>query len=179
MTSPQDPNQPVSGEQPGAPPPWGAPPAGGLPQNPPPGWGAPPPAGQPQPGWGQPQPGWGQPGQPPSRGRRNGCLIAFIVVVAIIGVLVVGCGILVAPLVSMDLKLKNDLGNRADSVSFNYTNGQTTWVIHVAQGHEAEAKDMACNVVRPDLAGSQYSSNGFELVDSQGYILADESTPCN
>ena len=168
MTSPQDPNQPGWGQQPNTPPAWGAPPPGS------------PPPGSPPPGWGQPQPGWGQPpDQPRSAVRRHGCLIAFLVVLGLICVLVVGCVVTLGPTIGMDLKLMTDLQPRANSVEIQWVNGQTTWVIHVAPGHESEAVDMACHTVKPDLAGTQFANSRFTLVDSRGYILADESTPCS
>jgi hypothetical protein len=37
---------------------------------------------------------------------------------------------------------------------------------------------MACNVVRPDLQGTQFANSSFELVDQRGYLLADDTTPC-
>lgn len=180
MTSPQDPNQPGWSQQPGAPQPWGAPPAGSPPPGtPPPGWGQPQP-GWDQPGWGQPQPGWGPPpAQPRSFARRHGCLLAFLVALGVILVLVVGCVVTMGPTIGMDLKLLADLQPRANQVEFQWANGGTTWVIHVAPGHGSEAVDMACHVVKPDLAGTQFANSPFKLVDSQGYILADETTPCS
>ena len=86
---------------------------------------------------------------------------------------------MVAPLVGMDLKLHNALGPRAESVSFNWHNGDTTWVIYVAPGYESQAADMACHVVKPDVAGTQFANSGFELVDSRGYLLAEEAKPCS
>ena len=197
MTSPQDPNQPVDpgaapggaapqgwGQQPPAQPGWGAPPptqpGWGAPPPTQPGWGAPPPAGG-QPGWGAPpqgaQPGWGQPpaagwGAPPKKG--HGCLIAFLIVVGAI-VFVGGCTALVlGPMISKDIKLTQDLGtNRVSSVSFNSTNGVTTWVIHLKAGYdtETEANTLACTIVKPDLG-----SDHFELVDSDGFELVNDYT---
>lgn len=156
MTSPQDPNQPGWGQQ----------------QTPDSGPSAP------QPSWGQP-PGWGPPpNQPRSFARRHGCLLAFLVVLALISVLVVGCVVTIGPTIGMNLKLMTDLRPRADQVSFNYTNGDTAWVIHVAQGYESQVVDMACHIVKPDLAGTQFANSHFELLDSRGTVLADNTTPC-
>jgi len=185
----------------GPPPGWGQPPAGGSPpgwRQPQPGWG-PPPAGGPQPGWGQPQPGWGPPpagGPPPGWGqpqpgwgpppnpprsfvRRHGCLLSFVVVLGLISVLVVGCVITIGPTVGMDLKLMTDLQPNANQVEFQMVNGGTTWVIHVAPGHESQAADLACRIVKPDLAGTQFANDRFQLIDSRGQILADQNTPCS
>ncbi len=180
MTSPRDPNQPGWGElQPETPQPWGALPAGSQPPgSPPPGWGQP--SGSPPPGWGQPQPGWGPPPNPPrSFVRRHGCLLSFVVVLGLVAILVVGCVVTIGPTVGMDLKLMTDLQPNANQVEFQMVNGGTTWVIHVAPGHEAQAADMACRIVKPDLAGTQFANDRFQLIDSRGFILADQNTPCS
>lgn len=97
---------------------------------------------------------------------------------ALISVLVVGCVVTIGPTIGMNLKLMTDLRPRADQVSFNYTNGDTTWVIHVAQGYESQAVDMAYHIVKPDLAGTRFANSHFELLDSRGAVLADNTTPC-
>jgi len=198
MTTPQDPNQPGWGAPPpapnqqgwGTPPPsapqpgWGAPPPG-APQQ---GWGAPPPAPNQQ-GWGTPPPGapqqgWGQPGwggvPPQSRSNRHGCLIAFIVVLVLVVLGVGGCLYVAVPYVQMDLKIMQDIGtNRVSSVSFNSDNGHVTWVIHLEAGYEADAHDIGCNIVGPDLrSNSQFAHDDWEIVSSSGMVLADQDTPC-
>ena len=187
MSSPQDPNQPGQpgqgwGQPPQSAPGWGAPaqppsqPGWGAPPPPPtqPGWGAPPPN---QPGWGQQpgypqQPGWGAP--PPPRSNRHGCLIAFLIV--LIGlVLVAGCTIVVAgPYITTTIKLYQDVGtDRMSGLSFETIDGQTTWVIRLKPGFESDAKDIACQVVWPDLKGT-----AFEIVSASGEVLATDTTPC-
>jgi hypothetical protein len=208
MTTPKDPNQPgwaapPEANQPAQPgwgqtppqPGWAAPPEANQPAQPgwgqtpaQPGWGAPP--AQPgwgqtpaQPGWGQTpaQPGWGQPGwnaAPPAK-KGHGCLIAFLIVLGLLVVGVGGCVWLVYPYVSTDLKLLNDLGtNRVSSVEFEMNNGQNTWIIHVNPGYEDEAVYMACHIIRPDLQGTQFANDSFEVVDRYGRILASDQTPC-
>jgi hypothetical protein len=197
MTSPQDPNRPV---EPGAPAPgdaapqgWGQPPAAGQPgwgAPPPaagqPGWGAPPPAaGQPgwgapppggQPAWGQPQPGWGQ----PPKKKGHGCLIAFLIVLAVVVLGVGGCTLLALPYIQTDVKLQQDLQGKVTSVSFDNTNGTVKWVIHLNANNSSpsDAAILACTVVRPDLQGTQFANSDFELVDSDGFSVADNHTPC-
>ena len=185
MTSPQDPNQPADpgaagpaepapqgwGQPPQGPAPWGAPPAPTQPGwGAPPadaGWGTPPPAAG-QPGWGAPppaggQPGWGQPpaggwGAPPKK-KGHGCLIAFLIVLGLV-VLVGGCTVLVAgPYITTTIKLYGDLGtDRVSNVSIDNSNGATSWVIHLKAGHDSqtEADELACQIVLPDLAGTQF-----------------------
>ena len=184
----------------GAPPPdagqpgWGAPPPAaqpgwGAPPPPPaaqPGWGAPPPAAA-QPGWGQPtaggQPGWGQPqpgwGQPPKKGG-HGWLIAFLIVLAVLVVGVGGCTVFALPYIQTTVKLQQDLTGKVSNISFNNTNGNMTWVIHLEAGHDSasEATDIACNTIRPDLKGTQFANSDFELIDSEGYLVADNNTVC-
>jgi hypothetical protein len=93
--------------------------------------------------------------------------------------LVVGCVVVVAPTMVMELKLVNDLGPQSQSVEFRIDNGRTAWVIHVAPGYEDQAVDMACHVVRPDLAGTRFATDHFQIVDRNGHVLADDTTPCS
>jgi hypothetical protein len=185
---------PVSTPQPG----WGAPPpptqpGWGAPPPPQPGWGAPPPGYQ-QPGWGAPppgyqqpgyqQPGWGQPGwgPPPNRSfaSRHGCLLAFVIVLVLALVGVGGCVVLLAPTIGTDITLTRDLGPRASRVQFNIVNGRTFWTIELAPGYESQAKSLACGIIRADLnEGTSGGNTQFEVVDADGALLADESTPCS
>jgi hypothetical protein len=177
---------PPDASQPGwaAPPPpaqpgWGAPPPAaqpgwGQPPAAPQGWGQPPAGGQP--GWGQPQPGWGQPPQK----KGHGCLIAFLIVLAVIVVGAGSCTVLALPYIQTIVKLQQDLGTRDSSISFNNTNGNMTWVIHLSPGNDsqADAAIIACTIVRPDLRGTQFSNSDFELIDSDGFLVADNNTVC-
>jgi len=189
---PPPPTQPGWGAPPPPPtqPGWGAPPPpAGYPQQP--GWGAPPPAGYPQqPGWGAPPPagypqqpgypGWGQPGwtPPPTRSNKKGCLIGVAIFLVIVAVLVGGCAVLIAPIVGTDLKLQQDLGSRAQSVSFNWDNGVSTFSIVLASGQESQVQDITCRIVKPDLASSSTPTAHFAIYDSNHRWLADETTPC-
>ena len=169
---PPAPGQPAWGAPPPAPgqPAWGAPPPAG------PGWGAPPPAGQP--GW-SPQPGWGQPPNP-NRSNRRGCLIALAVVLVVIVVGVGACTAFLLPYIQTEIKLQSDLGPSVSSISFDNTNGTVTWIIHLKAGSDSEiqARALACTVIRADLQGTQFANSHYELVDSDGYLVADENTPC-
>ena len=199
MSSPQDPNQ---GQQPG----WGAPQPGwdaaqppSTPPPPPaqPGWGAPPPPPA-QPGWGAPQgyqqPGWGapppqQPGYPgwgqqgwapqPTRSNKKGCLIGLGLFLVLIAVLVGGCAVVFAPILGTDMKLQQDLGSRAEGVSFRWNNGLTTFSITLAPGEETQARDIACRIVRPDIASSSTPNANFVIYSARGDWLADDTTPCS
>ena len=189
---PPPPTQPGWGAPPPPPtqPGWGAPPPpAGYPQQP--GWGAPPPAGYPQqPGWGAPPPagypqqpgypGWGQPGwtPPPTRSNKKGCLIGVAIFLVIVAVLVGGCAVLIAPIVGTDLKLQQDLGSRAQSVSFNWDNGVSTFSIVLASGQESQVQDITCRIVKPDLASSSTPTAHFAIYDSNHSWLADETTSC-
>ena len=204
MSSPQDPNQ---GQQPGwgvpqqeqAVPPtqpgWGAPPPptqpgwGAPPPPTQPGWGAPPPQpGYPQqPAWGAPPPqqpgypGWGQQGwaPQPARSNKKGCLIGLVIFLLAIVVLVGGCVFVIAPFVGTDLKLTQDLGSHANGVSVNWDNGVTTFSIKLAPGEQTQARNIACSIVRPDIASSSTPNARFAIYDANGVWLADDTTPCS
>ena len=49
-----------------------------------------------------------------------------------------------APIAGTDLKLQQDLGSRAQSVSFNWDNGVSTFSIGLAPGQERQARDITC-----------------------------------
>lgn len=207
MSSPKDPEQPFQPTQPGAPgpgdpgaqgwgqppqtsPPWGSPPG---PQQP--GWGAPPPSGPPawgappQPGWGQPQanqvwgagPGWAP---QPAKSNKKGCLIVLVVFLVLIVALVSACVVTLGPVVGTYAKLTSDLGPRATSLSFNWNNGTTTFTIYLAPGQEGNVNDIACHIVKPDIAASSTPNAHFVIYGtnstSTGNMwLADENTPCS
>lgn len=192
MTSPQDPSQPgqppqggYSPQQPG----WGAPPAANQP-----GWAAPPPPAANQPGWGaQQQPQWGAPqgSQPPQWGsgapqgwssqsggsNKKGCLIAAVVVLALIAALVVGCAVTLVPALMTGMSIENASNGEITNVSYNWNNGTGTFTITVAAGIGAEeAGRLACDVVEPKLKGTQYENTHFVIVDESGSQLATEQT---
>lgn len=201
MSSPQDPTQ-------GPPPAWAAPPTPptepgwampppAQPGYPPqPGWG-PPPQGPGYPGWGQqgwaPQPGWGPPPQgpgypgwgqqgwapQPTRSNKKGCLIALGLFLVLITVLVGGCAIVIAPIVGTEVMLTQHLGSRAEGVSFNWNNGLTTFSITLAPGEETQATDIACHIVKPDIASSSTSNAHFVIYSANHVWLADDTTPCS
>jgi hypothetical protein len=201
MTSPQDPNQPgwaspQDPNQPGWASPPGNPPQGYPPQQP--GWGPPQ-----QPGWGPPQqPGWGPPQQPgwgPPQGNqpqwgsgapqgwnsqsgssnRKGCLIAVVVVVALIGVLVVGCAVTLLPALTTGMAIENASGGKITSMSYNWNNGTGEFTFTVAAGVSAEeARTIVCQVVEPKLKGTQFQGTHFLIVDQGGYELASDQTTC-
>jgi hypothetical protein len=117
-------------------------------------------------------------GARPPRKKGHGCLIAFLIVVGLFVVLVAGCTWLIAPIVGTEVKLTQDLGPRATRVDFNWNNGSTSFVIHLAPGYEGQAERITCQIVKPDIQTSSTPNARFQVVSSGGYILADETTPC-
>ncbi|MGZ6267855.1 MAG: hypothetical protein ACXWNR_04740 [Candidatus Limnocylindrales bacterium] len=101
-----------------------------------------------------------------------------MIVVGLLVVIVAGCAWLIGPIVGTEVKLNQDLGPRATGVDFNWNNGATTFVIHLAPGYKSEAERIACQIVKPDLRTSSTPDAHFEIVNSRGYLLADETTPC-
>ena len=102
----------------------------------------------------------------------------MVLVLLVIGV--GGCTVLFLPYIQTELKLTQDLGSSASSVSFDNSNGSVTWIIHLKAGSDSQsqAAAVACNVVRKDLQGTQFANDPFEIVDSQGYLVADNTTAC-
>jgi hypothetical protein len=199
-STPGDPSAP-GWAQPASTPPWGAPPpaapAWGAPPPTQPGWGAP---QQPaQPGWGAPQqpgqPGWGaspppqQWGQPgwnaqPAKSNRKGCWIGLIIVLLVVLVGGGGCVYLVAtkigPAISTELSIQSNSGGEIASGNYNWNNGVGVFTFTAANGvTQAEARDLACRVVKPALKGTQFENTHFVIYGSYGDYLADETTPCS
>jgi hypothetical protein len=182
QTPPQTPpTQPGWGAPPPAQPGWGAP-QGYPPQQPgyppqQPGYPPQQPGYPPQPGY----PGWGQQGwaPQPTRSNKKGCFIALGIFLVLIVVLVGGCTIVFAPILGTDMKLQQDLGSRAESVSFSWNNGLTTFSITLAPGQESQAQTIACQVVKPDIASSSTPNAHFVIYDARNVWLADDTTPCS
>ncbi len=183
-----DQGTPPPGAPQGTPPggaPWGTPPQGPPPQGTPPGYpqGYPPNL-PPPPGWGQP--GWGQPGWPPQPRRSNkGCIIAAIVGLVLVGVLVVSCVALLAinlgPGVAKALEIQNASGGQVSGVMYNINNGHAEFQITLSSSvadPQTVGPQLACNVVRPALRGSQFENTDFVIFDSRGFMVASNLTPC-
>jgi hypothetical protein len=100
----------------------------------------------------------------------------FLVIVA---VLVGGCAVLIAPIVGTDLKLQQDLGSTAESVSFNWNNGVSTFVIDLAPGQESQVQYITCSIVKRDIASSSTPNAHFVIYDANHVWLADDTTPCS
>jgi hypothetical protein len=101
-----------------------------------------------------------------------------VLVVVVVGV--GGCTYFALPYIQTTLKLQQDLGTRVSSISFNNTNGNMTWVLHLSAGNDSasEATYLVCNTIRPDLKGTQFANSDFEVIDSDGYLVADNNTVC-
>ncbi len=179
------------GTPPSGPPPAGAPwgtPQGVPPQMPPQGMPPQTPPGYPQGYWpGQPQPGWGQPGWPPPQPRKSnrGCIIAAIVGLVLLGVVVVSCVALLAvnfgPAVAKGLEIQNNSGGQISSVSYNIVNGHAEFQFRLSSAvtdPETAGPQLACNVVRPALRGTEWENTDFVIIDSRGFMVASNLTPC-
>jgi hypothetical protein len=97
----------------------------------------------------------------------------------LIVVLVGGCTILFAPILGTDMKLQQDLGSRAQGVSFSWNNGLTAFAITLAPGQESQAQTIACQIVKPDIASSSTPNAHFVIYDARNVWLADDTTPCS
>jgi hypothetical protein len=152
------------------PPQWGAPQG-----SPPPQWGAPQGSQPPQWGTGAPQ-GWNSQS---GSSNKKGCLIGVIVVMALIGVLVVGCAVTLLPALTTGMAIENASGGKITSVNYDWNNGTGKFTITVAAGVSAEeARTIVCQVVEPKLKGTQFQGTHFVIVDQGGYELASDQTTC-
>jgi len=126
-----------------------------------------------------PPPGSGsEPDRPPLFSHRNGCLLVSLIMLGLISLLFVSCIAVLHPLLQVEDKLKSDLGTRATNVDVVSVNGASTFVVHLAPGHDSEGPDVACRIVEPDLQANGLAAAHFEVVDSAGHVVADNSTPC-
>lgn len=78
-------------------------------------------------------------------------------------VLIVGGAVVIGPIVGTDIKLTQDLGSRAETVSFNWNNGVSTFVIDLAPGQESQVESIACHIVKPDLQSSSTANAHFVI----------------
>jgi hypothetical protein len=156
-----------------------------------PAWAAPP-EYEPQQTWGSSPPGrtdkWGEPGwaakpERMSHTKRNGCLIgcgaAVLLVIALVVLLIVEAGQVLAPALDVSTKIQQNSHGQVISASYSSDNGVGDFRVTLALGTTAsQARDIACGVVRPALRGSQFDGDRFEVLDTAGQILADDTTPC-
>ena len=101
----------------------------------------------------------------------------MVLVLLLVGV--GGCTYFFWPYIQTEAKLTQDVGSSASSVAFENNNGTVTWVIHLKAGvSSSQADSIFCTVVRPDLAGTQFANAQVQIVDSDGYLVADNTTTC-
>jgi hypothetical protein len=63
--------------------------------------------------------------------------------------------------------------------SANSVNGRTTITFEAARGIDVEDGEfLACEVIKPTLAGSDLASADWVLVTPAGDVLATDETPC-
>jgi hypothetical protein len=66
-----------------------------------------------------------------------------------------------------------------EGFSSNTTNGATFVSFQAASGvTDAAATTLACSVIRPKLAGSDWATVHWELVDGAGRVIASDRTAC-
>jgi hypothetical protein len=104
-----------------------------------------------------------------------------VVLVAIV-VLVGSCAVTLGPVIGTDVKLTQDLGTRAESVSFGWVNGDTSFTITLAAGQESDVTYIVCQIIRPDIRSSSTPNAHFVVYGSSATYgkrwLADDSTSC-
>ena len=84
----------------------------------------------------------------------------------------------VAPTVQMateDVKIQDHLGSKGTVIPPVDINGHRTWTIMLSTGYESQAKQIACNVVKADLKGTQFENDDIQVEDLSGNVLATGS----
>lgn len=151
----------------GPPPPPGAP---ALPPAGSPAW--PPPAPAPGAGWAAPQAA----NRPRSRRRWViGCAVLLILLVLGVG----ACTLLFVRSLGSAATVIGASNGRIDGVNVQNNNGRTTITFQAARGvDESEGPRLACDVVRPALAGSDQAEARWVIVNRAGDVIASDRTPC-
>jgi hypothetical protein len=166
---------------------YGQPPAGQW-QQPPDGYQQPGGYGQaPGGGWQSgysPQPGGyaGWTNQPPRR-RNRGCLIVAIAVIVAVLVGVGGCAVVlvnqVGPAIALEMDIQGKSGGQITGSNYLWTNGAGTFTFTLAADvSPAEAKTLACNVIKPAMKRAGFESDRFIVLNDSGTQVASDRTPC-
>jgi hypothetical protein len=84
------------------------------------------------------------------------------------------------PAIGTELSIQSNSGGEIVSGNYNWNNGIDAFTFTAANGvTQAQARDLACRVVKPALKGTQFESSHFVIYSSYGAWLADETTPCS
>jgi hypothetical protein len=136
-------------------------------------------------GW-SPQGGWvpqGPPPQgawapPPRRSRKPfviGCLL--VIVLFIVGVGACTAVLLRSFGVAADVMAAS--GGQIDGFHANTINGTTSVTFQAARGvTEAQGTTLACTVIKPKLAGTEWAGVTWVLVNRAGDVIASDRTAC-
>ena len=132
--------------------------------------------------WSQPK--W-TPDEPPrpSHARRNGWLLGcgtgLFAVIAIVVALVLSAAELARPGMDLSSKIEQSSHGQVRSSTYQSNNGVGEFVVWLAADVPADgARDVACNVVRPTLKGTEFEGARFQIRDNRGWLVADQNTPC-
>jgi hypothetical protein len=100
-------------------------------------------------------------------------------VIALIGMLVVGCVALLWPALDASQKIQQNSNGQVSSVNYQWYNGTGEFRIWLAPGvPNTEGRHVACEVVRPTLNGTQFENTNFTIFGNDGLVAADERTSC-
>jgi hypothetical protein len=115
--------------------------------------------------------------------KRNGCLIgcgaAVLGAMVLVAIVIVAASQLLGPALDVSSKIQQNSNGQVINTSYSWYNGVGEFQILLAPGTTpSQARDIACQIVRPALRGTKFEGTKFEELRADGWILADETTPC-
>jgi DNA-binding CsgD family transcriptional regulator len=132
-----------------------------------------------------------QPGPQSAGGRPSAPIVSRRVFVtgviaasALFVALVAGLVLTVVPALSMSSRIVGNSGGLVTKVSHEWLRppwvaGSDEFRVYLAGGvADSQGQYVACHIVRPSLAGSQFENTPFSVYDQSGNVVADDRTPC-
>jgi hypothetical protein len=86
---------------------------------------------------------------------------------------------LLVPALDVGTRIKNNSNGEVSNVSYWWSNGTGEFYVWLApEVPNTKAPDIACEVIRPTLKGTQFENTDFVVYRNDGLAAADQNTPC-